>query len=169
MSKTDLTTINEFYQKHLIDELQDIVCNHPFHAFVIMGATIEIFGRLINPERSLSDHDKTHDDFDYAIKEIKAFEDYKATSLDIYSSLRCSLVHQMLPGGTICLTKNVDNPSKGQFGAEQMYDRIKNAWIEIAPKVDAHQKMNKKGAMVTPTTTAATPSHFSKQACKLKE
>ena len=168
MEKCEIQSNKDFLQKHIIDDLNTIVENYPYHAFCIMGITIELFGKLISPTHDLNTKDTSEEDFNYAINNISAFADYKTLPLNLYTSLRCSLAHTMLPGKDIQLLPDGDKLSCRQFGAKQMYERIVKAWGEVIVNAEAIKKLNKKAAATSPKLTGGTESNAFKQVCKGK-
>lgn len=168
MAKTDLTTTQEFIQKHIIEELPDVVERHPYFAFCLMGIVIEVFGKLITPGRSLGDTGTSEADFKYAIDNLEGFKDYRNIPLNLYVSLRCALVHRVIPGPDIELSPDGDEPTKREFGAKQMFERIKVAWAEVLLNAEAHSKLQKKGAVIAEGITGGTGTNLATLACKGK-
>ena len=168
MAKNELSSIKELLQKHLIDEMDEIVTNHPFHAFCLMGIAIEVFGKLIKPGREITDVGTSEEDFKYAIDNLEAFEDYRELPFDLFSSLRCSLVHQMLPGKDIILSPSIDAPKQRKLGTPQMYARVKDAWAEVLESEEAKKKIYKKGGVIKDGDTGGTKSNIAIQIIKGK-
>jgi hypothetical protein len=101
----------DFIKTVFIDEVNAIINNHPYIAFMVMGVGIEFLGKSI--DKSLTNWDTAHrsrKDFNDAIKNIPSLQKYEPfiDSHDIYSSLRCGLLHSAVPGHSITLSSKTE-------------------------------------------------------------
>lgn len=141
-------TKQEFIWKYLIDEIEDIVERHPFHAFVLMAVGVEHLGILLSRREDVFEANHSKKDFNRAINELNSLAPYRqyldATSVDLYTGLRCGLNHAFMPKTNILLTSKLDlrhlvHDIEGRLilRCEDFYSHYKSACEEVIQKLDA--------------------------------
>jgi hypothetical protein len=103
--------VKEFIKGPLLDEIEDMtmgkngVPTHPYLGFQLIATAIEFLGACLDQyewgERNMSEKR-----FKLAIKELfdkKYHQHNNGGKFDLYSNLRCSLVHSSRPGNNIGL------------------------------------------------------------------
>lgn len=143
----------EFIQSALIDEVGDMVQNHPYMSFIIMGIGIEFLGKCI--DTSLNDWNKqrrSKRDFEDAIKNIPSLKKYQTylSSHTLYGSFRCGLAHTVSPKVKITLSSKDElehlvkhNGGKLNLKVEDFYIDFKNACKHVINRTyPSGNKMN---------------------------
>jgi cytoskeletal protein RodZ len=104
---------NDFIKTVFIDEVSKLINDHPYISFMVMGVGIEFLGKSI--DKNLTNWDtpnRSRKDFNDAIKNIPSLQKYQPfiDTHDIYSSLRCGLLHSAVPGHSITLSSKGEAP-----------------------------------------------------------
>lgn len=143
-------TAEEFIDQYIIRDISDIVESHPYHAFFLMSTAIEVLGKCLNanPWQTIGESEI---DFCNAINQFESLKDYRSFNRDkkdkngktitdkngnavqlndLFSLLRCGLLHAALPKDGISLTNQNEDLSNRIIGCKEMYQRICNAWKE---------------------------------------
>ena len=152
MLKTDnetTYTAKEFIERYIIRDISDIVESRPYHAFFLLSTAIEVLGKCLNPD-SWQTSGKSEEDFSNAINQFESLKDYRCFNCyktdkngnqvinkgrpvltnELFSLLRCGLLHAALPKNGIFLTDQNEDLSRKLIGCREMYQRICNAWNE---------------------------------------
>jgi hypothetical protein len=144
----------EFIKQVFINEVADLVENHPYLAFMIMGIGIELLGKSISSEHSDWDVEgKSRSSFEKAVKTLSSLKKYEPyldkKGHDLYGSLRCGLAHSAKPKYGITLSSKNEAANLFEYGGrvnlrcEDFYSDFKAACEEvISMNFTGNDKMN---------------------------
>jgi len=152
--ETKEVTVKEYIEK-LPKDIEPFVKNQPYFAFFIIASGIEFLGKCINNESDWQKEQMSRDDFEGVIKELDSFSNYrrylkkkKRCKIDLYSSLRCGLLHAMLPKSDVLLMRGHEpigiKNNKLILSIETMYNDFCNACGEILSSKCNHLWTKKK-------------------------
>jgi len=124
-------TAAQFIQEVLIEPIKDIIEKHPFHAFFLLCPIVEILGKCLNKDSDWHFPNHSKKDFNNALKTLTPLKKYSLLSADLYSIVRCGLLHAGIPKEGIKLCPNNNDLSNNTIGCKELYYDIKCAWEEI--------------------------------------
>lgn len=139
---TKEVTIKE-YITQLPADIKPFVEHQPYFAFFIIASGIEFLGKCINDQKDWQTEKMSRTDFQNAINQLDSFVNYRnylqgmnTDQIDLYSSLRCGLLHAMLPKSNILLMRgngplSLDSNRKLLLSIETLYDDFTKACCEI--------------------------------------
>ena len=123
------TNVQQHYQG-VIDDMQDIVEQHPYHAFALLSICIEVIGKSINNDKDWQHFEPKGKDFNEALNLCPTLQKYQNVK-DLYSILRCGMNHAFLPKEGIKLAPDNNDLANNIIGCKELYDDIKDAWNGI--------------------------------------
>lgn len=150
-------TIGEYFEVVIKKELGEIVINQPYLSAILTSVMIEKLGSFHYKQNNSSKK------FYTAINAYKAFGAYKdlcskKSAFDIYSGLRCNMVHAGVPGKAIVLTKgdgkHLDILHNGAIlivNVENYYNDMVSAWNEL---FDKNQELKDTAILTFESTTS---------------
>lgn len=130
----------EFIQQVLIEEIGEILKNHPFIAFSLMAIGIEFLGKCLNEFENWDKSGRSKDDFELAVKSLNSLESYRTllTTHKLWDSLRNGFTHSFVPKGTLTLSSKNQAPhftkiteTTINLRCEDFYNDFKNACEEV--------------------------------------
>lgn len=137
-------TLNGLYES-IVNAIEKIIGEQPYPAFLLMSALVEFMGKCKAKRADFDESGHSKEDFTSIIK-LNAFNDYKILGEkytdDLYSVLRCGLIHSMAPKEGIKLTKNKNDLSKKIIGAVDFFNSIKKGWEELMEEKDFKNYVN---------------------------
>jgi len=101
-----------FILETLIEKIGRIVHVDAYLSFVLISSGIEFLGKCVDVNSKWGDEGLSKKQFKNAIEELFP-ESYHSLMDDLYSDLRCGLVHRITPG-SISLTQN-GNDQNGEI------------------------------------------------------
>ena len=122
-------TVQQHYQG-ILDEMQDIVERHPYHAFALLSILIEVIGKSINNDDDWQHFEPKGKDFNAALTSCLALQKYQNIK-GLYGILRCGMNHAFLPKEGIKLAPDNNDLVNNIIGCKELYDDIKDAWDSI--------------------------------------
>jgi len=147
-------------QEHLqsvIDELKDIVENHPFHAFALLAIVIEVLGKSINSHTDWQHFERNGFDFNNALTKYQSLKKYSTLKVSLYDTLRCGMAHAFLPKEGIKLVPDKNDFSNDTIGCKELYEDIVIAWSDLKKGVITPDKdMSKNVIKIIGPTTGVT-------------
>lgn len=143
-------TAKDFIKKELIDGIGAIVKDHPYIACIVMSCGIEFLGKCMDTN-SPWDNNNPNKYFSDAIDAL--FPDsYKTTfqRKDLYSSLRCCLIHRFSPKENIALSNggqhlqeiSINGVNRIVINCAQLYEDFKKACNTVIKDSKYNQKTN---------------------------
>lgn len=130
-----------FIQKFVVEDLEDIVKHHPYHAFFLLSSAIELLGKCLN---SSPDWQNTSNvDFNNALN-LPGLSKYKSIQNEMYSSLRCGLLHACMPKEDLRLVQGKNDIPNKVIGCTELYDDVKIAWSELKKNKTIKKDMTKE-------------------------
>ncbi len=106
-------TVKEFIETYYVNQIDDLVSNHPYHSFLLMASGIEFFGKCLDDtDLSWDTEGKSRTNFNKAIKSLDSFLSYRTLigpPRNLYHSLRCGMAHSASPKNTIFFVKQEPN------------------------------------------------------------
>lgn len=175
-------TLEEFINNTVIDEI-GIMVSTPrlkYLSFIVMSAAIEFLGACLD-NQSFHTSSRSQIRFEKAINEIPALSKYrgflgKGSGINLYTELRCGLIHAALPQSGIELTEwadvvcgqkhmeiiSLDNRSTNPrliLVCEDLYDDIHKAAGEVLQMLNSGKYVHKANApfLATDINIAGTP------------
>lgn len=149
------------------NELKELVNNQPYMAFVNLSAILEFIARC-KYDKLFDEKSGEIGDWCYnAINQIKALEKYKELNYPngerkevnhLYKSIRCGMLHDLLPKKGIKLNDDANDLDNMVVGAKELYHDLNEAWDEIKKESDLETIMNKEVIQVSQTISAKTQS-----------
>lgn len=131
----------EFIKQVFIKEVGELIDDHPYISFMVMGAGLEFLGKAIDSNLADWETGKSRKTFDHAVKTLNALSTYRPylakTSSDLYGSLRCGLLHGAKPKKKITLSSKNEKGhlTTGQnnlnLRCEEFYAHFKAACEEV--------------------------------------
>lgn len=147
-------------QNHLqsvIDELQDIVENHPFHAFALLAIVVELLGKCLNNNLDWQHYEPKGKDFNTALNTYKGLNKYATLQVSLYNTLRCGMVHAFLPKEGIQLVPDRNDLSNNTIGCRELYEDIIAAFNEVKNgNISPAKDMSKSVLQVNGSLSGAT-------------
>lgn len=148
-------------QDHLqsvIDELKDIVENHPYHAFALLAIVVELLGKCLNSNPDWQHFEPKGVDFNKALTDYKSLKKYMALN-NLYNTLRCGMAHAFLPKEGIQLAPDRNDLSNNTIGCKELYEDIIAAFNEIKDgNISPFKDMSKSVLQINDLKSGATPS-----------
>lgn len=141
----------DFIRTVLVNEIGDIHSTHPYIAFAVMAAGIELLGKCLNSEEDWNQGGMSRKDFESAINTLDSFSRYRPylASHNLWTSLRNGLLHSFVPKSSITLSSKDEAAHLEKIGSqvnlrcEDFYSDFKAACEEvIATDTFLSQKMN---------------------------
>ena len=146
-------------QDHLqgvIDELKNIVNEHPYHAFALLTIVIEVLGKCLNSNPDWQHFEPKGVDFNKALTDYKSLNKYLALNC-LYNTLRCGMAHAFLPKEGIELVPDRNDLSSNTIGCKELYEDIIAAFNEIkAGNISPTKDMSKSVLQVNDSLSGAT-------------
>ncbi len=133
--------------------MKPLVDRQPYFAFFIIASGIELLGKCINSKDDWHTKNGSREDFENAIDNLKAFANYrdylKSSDIDLYGSLRCGLLHAMMPKDKIILMQgneplSLDKYNRLKLCIGTLYQDFSNACTELLSDDRAFLWTNKK-------------------------
>lgn len=90
----------------LSDSLKTI--DNPYIKIMLIADSIEFLGKCVNNSKKWKESKKSKKNFELALKEFKSLNYYRKYK-DLYSNLRCSLVHCFVPDGYLRIKDKGEN------------------------------------------------------------
>lgn len=131
MEDTEKYTATEFIQKFIVNDLSGIVNSHPYHAFFLLSAAIELFGKCMNPTPDWQATNSSDFKTALTLRSLQKYSGINGLPDKMYSSLRCGLLHACMPKSDIKLVSDKNDLDNSIIGCNELYDDIKIAWNEL--------------------------------------
>lgn len=145
--------------QNIINELEDIVNNHPYFAFALLAIIIEVFGKCYDSNLDWQHRDSSKKDFKSAIRKCSSLTKYKTIGDDeVYSTLRCGLLHAFLPKDGILLTEDKNDLKNNIIGCKSLYKDVIAAWNQIKIDPSIQNKLTNNVLEIRNTITGTTES-----------
>ena len=130
---------NEFIQRYFIDELGQMIDKFPYHSFMIMSIGIELLGKCLNESYPNFHEGKPLKDFNRAIDNLNAFENYKSINREfkLHENLRNGMLHAAVPKPKITLSSHneqkhlYENNGTINLRCEDFFEDFKKACLEV--------------------------------------
>lgn len=143
-------------QQHIqevLDGMQLIVEQRPYHAFALLAILIEVLGKCLTDEDWQEGYSRST--FNNALTEFPSLQKYSKVN-NLYNLLRCGMNHAFLPKEGIQLDAGYNDFTNNKIGCKELYHDIIVAWDSI---ITGTKKIDKDlSAIVTnidgPTTGA---------------
>lgn len=149
--------VQQHYQG-VLDEMQDIVEKHPYHAFALLSIFIEVIGKSINNDDDWQHFESKGKDFKVALNSCLSLQKYQNVN-DLYGVLRCGMNHAFMPKEGIQLGSDYNDFANNTIGCKEMYRDIKDAWNSIVTGVTKSNKdLSKPLVHIDGQLTSVTPS-----------
>ena len=121
-TQTDKTqrpvSVKEFIENYYIKDLEGLINNHPFTAFLVISCGIEFLGKCLS-SNDWFDRGHSTDDFNNALKVFDSLNKYSSLGLEfnkndgedisLYSRIRCGIVHSSVPKIGLSITEGKNN------------------------------------------------------------
>ncbi len=115
-----MMTGKEFIEKCLKADIGEIIDNKKYyHAFALMCIGIEFLGKCLN-SHDIQIKGRSSEDFNNALDTYPSLIKYKGIN-DLYSVLRCGLLHSFLPKDGVKLTDQDNDFSTNTIGCTSLY------------------------------------------------
>ena len=149
-----LIITKRFIEKVYVLELGNMIKEHSYLSFIIMGLGIEFLGKCIDKElKTWNTKGRSKSDFENAIKKIPSLQKYKhyLKKYSLYSSFRCGMAHASAPGYSITLSSKSERhhlheaDHRLNLKVEDFYNDFKDACLHIINDDDfsVDDKINK--------------------------
>lgn len=157
--KTNKTLTLEQYGDKLINEdLNKLVNDNPYFAFIVMSSAIEFIARCRSKLHNFHNRNNTKNRYMDAINSLSAFEKYRVFNVTqgkgqinkFYTTIRCGLLHATMPNKGIILSSKYNDLNNNVIGCISLYEDVKAAWIEIKSDGNISNYLkNNKGIVIT--------------------
>lgn len=138
-------------------DFEDFIDRQPYMAFVIMSAMLEFLAKC---SKHVFNRNLKHNEIINEIKNIKVLKKYTQMKFvkgeDIYSVLRCGMVHSLIPDQGIKLTKDTNDLCNMTIGANEFYADLNKAWQVLKQNAS----LNKFNALQIDETTSSRTPYF---------
>lgn len=139
-------TVEKYIKTTLKEELKTVGKKYPYLGFFLIASGIEFLGKCLNKSSDWQRSGESKVDFENAITHFKSLNKYAPytsqgntsikPTISLYNSLRCGLVHAMLPKDNIQLhighEKNyVDTKGILHLYFDSFYEDFSNACNEL--------------------------------------
>lgn len=134
--------VQDFIKQLYIKEIGEIKDEHPYMAYMVMGAGIEFLGKVLaQPSRNdWFKERESRSDFTTAVSSLPGLNKYDRIKDVLYEQLRCGLLHSSLPKDDVKLGDNkaVENITTAPYilNIDVFYDAFKTACNDVVSKVD---------------------------------
>lgn len=155
--ETKTISVENYINEVLLQDINDVKQEKPYLAFLLIAAGIEFLGKCLSKSKDWHSNGTSQKDFETAICKLKAFQKYRKYTrglkrknaknhkmhlinppISLYKSLRCGLLHAMLPGENIHLSngQGVHNEIDGHLTLylDTFYDDFSAACNELLEK-----------------------------------
>ena len=118
-------TLDWFFDTVVLRDLRKMIYDSELHylSFSPMATTVELLGAIYNDPDDFHASGKSKDRFNKALQTIPSlnpYAQYVKSAHDLYTNLRCGMVHVGLPGNGVVFTQHSD-PNDGQRHLEKDY------------------------------------------------
>ena len=131
----DAMTLEEYGNKLINEDLEQLVESNPYLAFIVLLAVIEFIARCRKKLKNFHNSKDTKKRYVEAINNINAFKAYKQLNYQdsnkLYTLLRCGLLHSTIPDNGITLSSEENDLPNNIVGCISLYNDVKQAWTEI--------------------------------------
>ena len=120
-------------QQHIqsvIDNMDIIVRERPYHAFPLLAIIIELLGKCLNENQDWQHFEHGGGDFKKAL-ECDSLKKYINLDFSLYDVLRCGMAHAFMPKERIKLTPDNNDLANNIIGCKELYEDIITAWNSI--------------------------------------
>lgn len=149
--------------QNIINELEDIVNNHPYFAFALLAIIIEVFGKCYDSNLDWQHRDSARNAFKLGIDKCSSLTKYKAIGSDvIYTTLRCGLLHAFLPKDGILLAEDKNDLKNNIIGCKSLYQDIIKAWEQLKTDPNIQNKLTNQVIEIRNTITGTTKTFINK-------
>ena len=162
-SKSKKMDVRELGDSLFSKELENFVKCQPYMAFVNLSALLEFIARCKYQKR---DNDyKTGDLCANAINSIKALEKYKTMNYEteekkmsnyLYKSIRCGMLHSILPKKEVILNAGANDLDNKVVGALELYGDIQKAWDELKKTIELQEYLETDVLNISGTFSGST-------------
>lgn len=130
-------TVKEHFNR-LLNEMEDVVNKHPFHAFALLAIMIEVLGKCLSPI-DWQQGGNSQNDFNQALERYPSLQKYKGIP-NLYSILRCGMVHALLLKSGVILVPDKNDIVNSTIGGKELYRDICQAWEDLKSRQVIPQK-----------------------------
>lgn len=113
----------------ILNGMEDIVNNHPYHAFALLAIMIEVLGKCLS-SRDWQHSGESTTDFNSALDKFHSLQKYKNVS-NLFSTLRCGMVHALLIKQGVALVPDKNDLLNSTIGCKELYQDICQAWEDL--------------------------------------
>ena len=113
----------------ILNRMEDIVNNHPYHAFALLAIMIEVLGKCLS-SKDWQQGGESKNDFNKALKKLLPLQKYQVIP-DLYSALRCGMAHALLVKPGVLLVPDKNDLFNCAIGGKDLYKDICLAWEDL--------------------------------------
>lgn len=125
-------TIKELGDSFFCEKVEKVIDDIPYLSFLILSVILEFIAKCRVSKLYEKTDGETRKYCKDAIKNIEALKKYDNMSdIDLYTNLRCSMIHSFKPQDNILLSPEKNNLIEKRIGAKELYKDLKSAWSEI--------------------------------------
>lgn len=163
-------SVRDFIKEYLIDGIEEIKKEHPYHAFLLMAVGVEFLGKCKNTnDWNFYQNGQPEADFNDGLAEFpKDLEGKnKYDSLNLYKNLRCGLAHSFLMKGDLTLS---DKEGGGSISCDVFYDDFVKACKKILtmPSISNGKSLDDTFFSITTTEKGASTTGNTKSSKCIK-
>lgn len=150
-------TIKELGDSFFDEKMEKVIDDFPYMSFVILSVILEFIAKCRLSDFDADTRGKTKNYFTDAINDIEALRKYRSLSdcnCDLYTSLRCPMVHSCTPKDDIILSPDKNDLENKTIGAKELYGDLRLAWKEVLD--DKKDGLNKEIIIVTGVLSGST-------------
>lgn len=143
-------TIKELGDSFFCEKVEKVIDDIPYLSFVVLSVILEFIAKCRLSNFETDTRGKTKNNYNDAINKIEALKKYRYLSdckCDLYTSLRCPMVHSCTPKDDIILSPDKNDLENKTIGAKELYGDLRLAWKEILD--DKKDGLNKEIIIVT--------------------
>lgn len=134
--------VQDFIKQLYIKEIGEIKNEHPYMAYMVIGAGIEFLGKVLE-QTSRNDWFAEHHssvDFKKAVSDLQGLKKYEKIKDVLYTHLRCGLLHSSVPKADLKLgDKNAEEEISTPpyiLNIDAFYEAFKNACNDVILKIN---------------------------------
>lgn len=158
MKTNEVMTLEQYGDKLINEDLNQLVKDNPYFAFIVMSSAIEFIARCRSKLNNFHSKNNTSKRYMDAINSLSAFEKYRVFNVTqgkgqtnkLYTAIRCGLLHATMPNKGIILSSKNNDLTNNVIGCISLYEDVKAAWKEIkSDRNISNYLKNNKGIVIT--------------------
>ncbi len=139
MKSNEAITLEKYGNKLINVDLNKLVNDNPYFAFIVLSSTIEFIARCRSKLRDFHNKSNTGKRYVDTIDNLDAFAKYRVFNVPqgkghtnkLYTTIRCGLLHSAMPNRGIILSSKHNDLPNNIVGCLSLYEDVKSAWEEI--------------------------------------